>query len=86
MRPSVNFADGKASRSLQACYKAMAQQKLPKVKHLDRGVFGWHQADLPFVGDYKPEIGRFPSAAAEPTLEQRVAQGQGYEARPGDKK
>ena len=49
MRPSVNFADGKASRSLQACYKAMAQQKLPKVKHLDRGVFGWHQADLPFV-------------------------------------
>ena len=85
MRPSVNFADGKASRSLQACYKAMAQQGLARVKHLDRGVFGWHQADLPFTGVYVAEIGRFPSAAAEPMLE-AIREGKGYESRPGDKK
>lgn len=85
MRPSVNFAEGKASRSLQACYKALAESKLGRVKHLDRGVYGWYQADLPFNGDYKPEIGRFPSAAPEPTL-QAINESRGYETRAGDKK
>lgn len=68
MRPSVNFPEGKASRSLQACYKAMEERGVSRVKHLERGLFGWYQADLPFTGDYTPEIGRFPSAAGEPVV------------------
>lgn len=44
------------------------------------------KADLPFTGAYKPEIGRFPSAAPEPTLTQAIGQSRGYEVRGGDKK
>ncbi len=43
LRPSVNFSEGKASRSLQACYKALAEGGHTKVKHLERGIFGWYQ-------------------------------------------
>ncbi|GBF99753.1 hypothetical protein Rsub_12528 [Raphidocelis subcapitata] len=84
MKPSVNFSEGKASRSLQACYKALAQAGASKVKHLERGVFGWYQAELPFTGPYTPELGRFPSAASEPTL-RGIASASGYETRPEDK-
>ncbi len=47
----------------------------------ERGVYGWYQAELPMKGEYKPDIGRTPMAAAEPTL-QRVNQERGYEIRP----
>ncbi|KIY99352.1 rhodanese-like protein [Monoraphidium neglectum] len=69
----------------EACYKAVANANISKVKHLERGIYGWYQANLEFSGDYKPEIGRFPSAAAEPML-QAVAQSRGYELRPEDKR
>lgn len=53
--------------------------------HLERGIYGWYQGDLPFNGDYKPDIGRTPSAAPEPTLT-LLTQERGYEMAPGDKK
>jgi hypothetical protein len=56
-----------------------------QVVHLERGAYGWYQAGLPFVGDYAPELGRTPLAAAEPTL-QRINQSVGYEQRAGDTK
>lgn len=37
----------------QACYKALAEAGIERVQHLDRGIYGWYQADLPFTGDYK---------------------------------
>lgn len=45
---------------------------------------GWYQADLPFEGDYKPEIGRTPNAASEPTIKV-LTSARGYEMRPDDK-
>ncbi|KIZ02864.1 hypothetical protein MNEG_5098 [Monoraphidium neglectum] len=63
LRPSINFPAGKASRSLQAVYKALVEGGPSRVKHLDRGVYGWFQAGLPFDGSYVPDIGRLPSAA-----------------------
>ncbi|GIL95245.1 hypothetical protein Vretimale_1273 [Volvox reticuliferus] len=84
LKPSINFPEGKPSRSLQAAYRIMAERLAPKVAHLERGVFGWYQADLPIEGDYTPDIGRTPMAAAEPTL-QRLNQERGYEMRPEDK-
>jgi hypothetical protein len=51
--------------------------------HLDRGAYGWFQAGLPFVGEYAPDLGRTPSAAAEPAM-QRITQSVGYEQRQGD--
>ncbi|KAG2436239.1 hypothetical protein HXX76_006550 [Chlamydomonas incerta] len=84
LKPSTNFPEGKPSRSLQAAYRVLADKLAPSVAHLDRGVYGWYQADLPMSGDYKPDIGRTPMAAAEPTL-QRVNQERGYEMRPEDK-
>ena len=38
----------------------MVEAEIPKTVHLDRGLYGWYQADLPFTGDYKPDIGRTP--------------------------
>ncbi|KAI8466255.1 MAG: rhodanese-like protein [Monoraphidium minutum] len=84
LKPTVNFPAGKASRSLQACYKAAVEGRHAKVKHLDRGIFGWYQANLDFTGEYKPEIGRFPTAAGEPSLK-NAGQGKDYEVRRGDK-
>ncbi|KXZ50257.1 hypothetical protein GPECTOR_17g895 [Gonium pectorale] len=84
LKPSTNFPEGKPSRSLQAAYRVVSEGLAPQVAHLERGVFGWYQADLPMVGDYKPDIGRTPMAAAEPTL-QRLNQERGYEMRPEDK-
>ncbi|GLI61163.1 hypothetical protein VaNZ11_003449 [Volvox africanus] len=84
LKPSINFPEGKPSRSLQAAYRVMTERLVPKVAHLERGVFGWYQADLPMEGDYTPDLGRTPMAAAEPTL-QRLNQERGYEMRPEDK-
>jgi hypothetical protein len=46
---------------------------------------GWFQAGLPFEGEYKPDVGRTPNAASEPTLK-ILASARGYEMRPGDKR
>lgn len=39
-----------------------------QVAHLERGVYGWYQADYDFggEGEYQPDLGRTPMAAAEP--------------------
>ncbi|KAG1681033.1 hypothetical protein FOA52_009993 [Chlamydomonas sp. UWO 241] len=86
LNESVNFPQGKASRSLQACHKAMTEAGMKTVMHLDRGLYGWYQADLPFEGEeeFKPDVGRTPNAAGEPML-QRVRQSTGYEMREDDK-
>jgi rhodanese-related sulfurtransferase len=86
MKPSVNFPFGKPSRSLQAAYKILAEGGVNAgdVAHLERGLYGWYQAELPITGDYKPDLGRTPMAAADPTL-QNVAQSTGYEMKEGDK-
>ncbi|KAF8073226.1 Cers5 [Scenedesmus sp. PABB004] len=86
MRQTVNFPQGKPSRSLQAAYKLLAEGGAAPgdVVHLERGLYGWYQADLPIVGDYTPDLGRTPMAAADPTL-QNVSQTVGYEAKEGDK-
>jgi len=65
MTSSVNFPQGKASRSLQAAYRALRENITDKVAQLERGVYGWYMADLPMEGEYKPDIGRTPMAAAE---------------------
>lgn len=84
MKPSVNFPEGKASRSLQATYVVLNDKVTDRVLHVERGVYGWFQSDLPMEGDYKPELGRTPMAAAEPTLKQ-INQERGYEMKEGDK-
>lgn len=86
MRPTVNFPFGKPSRSLQAAYKIITEGgvKPEEVAHLERGLYGWYQAELPIVGDYKPDLGRTPMAAQDPTL-QNAAQSAGYEMKEGDK-
>jgi len=87
LKPSTNFPFGKASRSLQAAYRALAQGLCDNVFHLDRGVYGWYQADLDFEGrgEYKPQIGRTPMAAPEPTLGV-IRESTNYDQREGDKK
>lgn len=87
LKGSVNFPEGKPSRSLQAAYRSLAGgvHSIDKIQHLERGVFGWYQADLPMVGDYSPDVGRTPMAAAEPTL-QLLNQERGYEMNEKDKK
>uniref|UniRef100_A0A7S0RIG6 Rhodanese domain-containing protein n=1 Tax=Chlamydomonas leiostraca TaxID=1034604 RepID=A0A7S0RIG6_9CHLO len=87
LKPSTNFQFGKASRSLQAAYRAFSEGVTDQVCHLDRGVYGWYQADFEFEGEgeYAPDIGRTPMAAAEPTL-QVIRQSAGYEMRSTDKK
>ncbi len=41
MTPSTNFPEGKASRSLQAAYRALTEGVTDKVAHVERGVYGW---------------------------------------------
>ncbi|KAG2449189.1 hypothetical protein HYH02_005936 [Chlamydomonas schloesseri] len=84
LKPSTNFPEGKPSRSLQAAYRVLTENLASSVAHLERGVYGWYQAELPMKGEYKPDIGRTPMAAAEPTL-QRVNQERGFDMRPEDK-
>eukprot|EP00878_Enallax_costatus_P008267 GHUV01008643.1.p1 GENE.GHUV01008643.1~~GHUV01008643.1.p1 ORF type:complete len:142 (+),score=29.64 GHUV01008643.1:1345-1770(+) len=86
MRPTVSFPFGKPSRSLQAAYKVLTEagKTSDEVAHLERGLYGWYQAELPIVGDYKPDVGRTPMAAQEPTL-QDAAQSSAYETKEGDK-
>jgi len=86
MKPSINFPIGKASRSLQAAYRSLTEGVTDQVLHLERGVYGWYQADLDFEGEgeYSPEISRTPMAAADPTLKSTAASA-GYEMRPDDK-
>lgn len=86
LKPTVNFPQGKASRSLQAAYISLTQGLTSgEVLHLDRGLYGWYQEDGVIVGEYKPDIGRTPMAAQDPTLA-RLSAETGYELRPGDKK
>ncbi len=49
------------------------------------GWTGWYQSDLPFTGDFKPDMGRTPNAVEDPTMK-AVRQSSGYEMRPEDKK
>ncbi|MEW5317100.1 MAG: hypothetical protein WDW38_008428 [Sanguina aurantia] len=86
LKPTVNFPDGKPSRSLQAAFRAMNEEALSitNLAHLERGVYGWYQADLPMDGDYTPDVGRTPSAAAEPTLS-LLNQARGYELNANDR-
>lgn len=51
---------------------------------LPRQVYGWYQSDLPMEGDYTPDVGRTPSAAAEPTLS-LLNQARGYELNANDR-
>jgi rhodanese-related sulfurtransferase len=86
LKPTVNFPQGKASRSLQAAYIALTQGLTSgEIIHLDRGLYGWYQEDGEMVGEYKPDIGRTPMAAQDPTLA-RLSAETGYEVRPGDKR
>lgn len=43
---------GKASRSLQAAYKLINEggMSTDQVMHVERGLYGWYQADLPIEG------------------------------------
>lgn len=86
MRQTVNFPQGKPSRSLQAAFKLIKEGGLSgdSVAHLERGVYGWYQAELPMTGQYSPDLGRTPMAAKDPTLA-NVAQGAGYEMKDSDK-
>lgn len=86
MRASVNFPMGKPSRSLQAAYKLIDEAGLTAddVVHLERGVYGWYQAELPMIGDYTPDLGRTPMAAKDPAL-QNAAQSAAYETKDSDK-
>lgn len=47
---------GKPSRSLQAAFKLMDEAGLTAddVVHLERGMYGWYQAELPIVGELSP--------------------------------
>lgn len=67
-------------------YSSYAESALlpMQVVHLERGLFGWYQSDLPMTGNYKPELGRTPMAAAEPTFK-NINQSIGYEMKEGDK-
>ncbi|KAJ9504523.1 hypothetical protein QJQ45_029528, partial [Haematococcus lacustris] len=78
---------GAAAVALGHGCRVLAEGVTTKVQHLERGVYGWYQADLDFEGEgsYKPEIGRTPSAAAEPTIE-AIRSSTGYQMRAGDKK
>lgn len=84
LRPTVSFPEGKASRSLQAAFRILNEGIATEVLHLERGAYGWFQAGLPFVGEYAPDLGRTPMAAAEPML-QNINQAVGYELRANDK-
>lgn len=86
MKATVNFPQGKPSRSLQAAFKLIDEAGLTAddVVHLERGVYGWYQSGLPMVGSYTPDLGRTPMAAKDPTLLNAV-QGAGYELKEGDK-
>lgn len=86
MRQSVNFPMGKPSRSLQAAFKLMDEAGLGSsdVAHLERGVYGWYQAQLPMTGEYTPDLGRTPMAAQDPTL-QLAVESAAYETKDGDK-
>lgn len=86
MKPTVNFPEGKASRSLQAAFKLMSEAgfSADDVVHLERGLYGWYQAGLPIKGDYTPDIGRTPMAAADGALQSTI-QASGYEMKQGDK-
>jgi hypothetical protein len=46
---------GKPSRSLQAAWKLITEGNLPadNVVHLERGLYGWYQAELPIEGEYE---------------------------------
>lgn len=48
-----SYLQGKPSRSLQAAFKLMDEAGLSSsdVAHLERGVYGWYQAQLPMVGE-----------------------------------
>uniref|UniRef100_A0A383WG05 Rhodanese domain-containing protein n=1 Tax=Tetradesmus obliquus TaxID=3088 RepID=A0A383WG05_TETOB len=86
MKPTVNFPLGKPSRSLQAAWKLMAEGGVAPgdVVHLERGLYGWYQADLPIEGTYTPDLGRTPMAAQDPAVNS-IAQSTGYEQQAGDK-
>jgi hypothetical protein len=51
---------GKPSRSLQAAFKLIDEAGLTAddVVHLERGLYGWYQADLPMVGEYSSTFSR----------------------------
>ncbi|EFN56190.1 hypothetical protein CHLNCDRAFT_144920 [Chlorella variabilis] len=67
LEPSVNFPQGKVSRSLKA---VVTSKVLPaeRVKHLDGGVFRWFAAGLPMVGEYDASnAGKTPNTAEKPS-------------------
>jgi hypothetical protein len=50
--PFAYTMQGKPSRSLQAAWKLISEGKVAAddVVHLERGLYGWYQADLPIDG------------------------------------
>lgn len=51
--PDRLLHQGKPSRSLQAAYKLLVESdlKTDDVVHLERGLYGWYQEELPIVGE-----------------------------------
>ena len=63
LAPTAQFRYGKASRSLQAAFRALEDGGWApaRVTHVEGGVYAWAQAGLPFDGEYDgKEAGRTP--------------------------
>lgn len=70
LQPSVNFPQGKVSRSLKAAWKVVASEGMPadRVLHLDGGVYRYAAAGMPMTGEYDgSNAGRTPNVAEKPT-------------------
>ncbi|GFH23759.1 rhodanese-like protein, partial [Haematococcus lacustris] len=79
---------GKVFKALAYAFNGVAAvEPNPQFSERVREVTQGGKADLDFEGEgsYKPEIGRTPSAAAEPTIE-AIRSSTGYQMRAGDKK
>lgn len=69
LTPSVNFPQGKVSRSLKAAWKVLSTGSVPadRVMHLDGGVYAWYRSGMPMTGEYDGAgAGRTPAAADAP--------------------
>ncbi|CAG9465829.1 unnamed protein product [Pedinophyceae sp. YPF-701] len=67
LKPTTNFPYGKQSRSLVGTSKAL-DVGIENVAHLDGGIYGWFNAELPMDGEYDASmVGRTPNAALAAT-------------------
>jgi hypothetical protein len=65
------YVQGKPSRSLQAAWKLISEGGLAAddVVHLERGLYGWYQAELPIEGEWAIIIVFATAAAAASSFE-----------------